>query len=171
MLRKPGISLIIKDIYIPKPTPESEATRKPETAVILNPNSNTVADTPPGATNPSSFPMVQPLRAALHFDSPEGFGEWKVMFPSSAHRDLRDAHRRNPKLFDIVVKKVKCVHIPVNFNTRLLTHSRELSKGHFSDDNQKKLNKAPSGIPIFEAKMTSDTRLVVGQHMSLLVSY
>ena len=72
MLRKPEISLIIKDIYIPKPTPESEATRKPETAVILNPNSNTVADTPPGATNPSSFPMVQPLRAALHFDSPEG---------------------------------------------------------------------------------------------------
>ena len=38
---------------------------------------------------------------------------------------------------------------------------RELSKGHFSDDNQKRLGGTDAGIPIFEAKMTRDTRLVV----------
>jgi hypothetical protein len=39
---------------------------------------------------------------------------------------------------------------------------RELSNGHFSDDNQKRLNGTDSSIPIYEAKMTRDSRLVVG---------
>lgn len=39
--------------------------------------------------------------------------------------------------------------------------ARELSKGHFSDDNQKRLTGSDNEIPIFEAKMTSDSRLVV----------
>jgi hypothetical protein len=38
---------------------------------------------------------------------------------------------------------------------------RELSCGHFSADNQKRLNKPDVDFPIFEAKMTRDTRLVV----------
>ena len=41
-------------------------------------------------------------------------------------------------------------------------HDRDLSKGHFSEDNQKWLN-GPSStdVPIFEAKMSRDLRLVV----------
>lgn len=39
--------------------------------------------------------------------------------------------------------------------------TRELSNGHFSDDNQKRLNGVCVGIPIYEAKMTRDKRLVV----------
>ena len=39
--------------------------------------------------------------------------------------------------------------------------NRELSKGHFSDDNQKRLTGSDKDIPIYEAKMTRDTRLVV----------
>lgn len=39
---------------------------------------------------------------------------------------------------------------------------RELSNGHFSDDNQKRLNGTDTSIPIYEAKMTRDSRLVVG---------
>lgn len=38
-----------------------------------------------------------------------------------------------------------------------------MSNGHFSDDNQKKLTGKDVGVPIFEAKMTRDTRLVVGR--------
>ncbi|KAK7678071.1 hypothetical protein QCA50_019012 [Cerrena zonata] len=138
-LRNPELFNVIKSAYIPA------ALLEPE------PHSETPLGNEPGTTDelyntpmtPSAFPMVQPLRAALHFDSPEGFGEWRVMIPSSAHRDLRDAKRRNPKLFKIIVKKIM-----------------ELSNGHFSDDNQKKLNNTSVGVPIFEAKMTSDTRLV-----------
>jgi hypothetical protein len=38
---------------------------------------------------------------------------------------------------------------------------RELSKGHFSADNHKRLNGCSTDVPIFEAKMTRDLRLVV----------
>ena len=37
----------------------------------------------------------------------------------------------------------------------------ELSNGHFSDDNQKVLTGTETEIPIYEAKMTRDSRLVV----------
>ena len=40
---------------------------------------------------------------------------------------------------------------------------RELSNGHFSEDNQKRLNGINTEIPIYEAKMTRDSRLVVGR--------
>lgn len=43
---------------------------------------------------------------------------------------------------------------------QLIFH-RELSKGHFSDDNQKRLNGTNTEIPIYEAKMTRDSRLIV----------
>ena len=39
--------------------------------------------------------------------------------------------------------------------------SRDLSHGHFSEDNQKRLVGSNLDVPVFEAKMTGDTRLVV----------
>ena len=41
-------------------------------------------------------------------------------------------------------------------------HGREISNGHFSEDNQKWLN-GPSStdVPVYEAKMSRDLRLVV----------
>lgn len=42
----------------------------------------------------------------------------------------------------------------------MLICSRELSWGFFSDDNQKKLTGPRTEIPVFEAKMEGDTRLV-----------
>ena len=41
------------------------------------------------------------------------------------------------------------------------TSHRELSNGHFSDDNQKRLTGTSIPVPIYEAKMTRDSRLVV----------
>ena len=41
-------------------------------------------------------------------------------------------------------------------------HDREISNGHFSKDNQKRINRPSStDVPVFEAKMTRDLRLVV----------
>lgn len=44
---------------------------------------------------------------------------------------------------------------------RIQTHFRQLSNGHFSRDNQKPLTEINGALPIFEAKMTGNTRLVV----------
>jgi hypothetical protein len=93
---------------------------------------------------PSAYPMVQPMKAALYFDSAEGFGEWRILMSTKAEKSLREARRHDANVFKIIIKKIK-----------------ELSNGHFSDDNQKRLTGPSTEIPVFEAKMTRDTRLVV----------
>ena len=47
------------------------------------------------------------MKAALHFDSVQGFGEWRILISTRADRDLRQARRKNPSLFKIIVKKIK----------------------------------------------------------------
>ncbi|KAJ7576870.1 hypothetical protein C8J56DRAFT_1171170 [Mycena floridula] len=91
----------------------------------------------------SAFPRVQPMKSALYFDSVSGFGEWSISITTNAHNQLRATCRRDKKIFDIIRKKIK-----------------ELSNGHFSDDNQKKLVGTRLDVPIYEAKMTSDLRLI-----------
>ena len=121
---------------------------------------------------PVAYPLVQPMKAALYFDSAEGFGEWRILISTRADQNLRQARRRDAKLFQIFVKKIKCVPLLSSgyrcssqwgFAWRVLTGrvGRELSNGHFSDDNQKRLTGLDVEIPIYEAKMTGDTRLVV----------
>ncbi|KAJ7237490.1 hypothetical protein B0H12DRAFT_1238227 [Mycena haematopus] len=80
---------------------------------------------------------------ALYCDSATGLGEWAINISPRAERDLRDYNRRDRKIFGIILKKIK-----------------ELSNGHFSPDNQKRLNGNPVDVPIYEAKMTGDLRLV-----------
>ncbi|KAI6094146.1 hypothetical protein F5141DRAFT_1070431, partial [Pisolithus sp. B1] len=82
-------------------------------------------------TRPSAYPTVQPMKAAL------------ILIGTNATKKLREFRRNDAKKFKIVVKKIK-----------------ELSNGQFSDDNQKRLDGARSGVPVFEAKMQRDLRLV-----------
>jgi hypothetical protein len=88
------------------------------------------------------YPTVTPEKAKHFFDSPDGFGEWFLFISTTALKHLREMRRADQNMFGIVEKKIK-----------------ELSNGFFSDSNQKRLG-GGDDIPIFEAKMTSDTRLV-----------
>ncbi|KAG0703072.1 hypothetical protein DFH29DRAFT_804090 [Suillus ampliporus] len=83
------------------------------------------------------------MKAALYFENADGFGEWRILISTEAYRNLREHRRADEKIFKIIVKKIK-----------------HLSHGHFSSDNHKRLNGPDAGIPIFEAKMTKDLRLV-----------
>ncbi|TFY54263.1 hypothetical protein EVJ58_g8968 [Rhodofomes roseus] len=89
-----------------------------------------------------AYPFVQPIKAALYFDSAEGFGDWRILISTAANTDLRKMRKKSSALFKITLKKIK-----------------ELSLGHFSPDNQKALTEN-GAIPIYEAKMTGDSRLV-----------
>ncbi|KAG2064506.1 hypothetical protein BDR04DRAFT_1162468 [Suillus decipiens] len=93
----------------------------------------------------NAYPMVQPMKAVLYFDNADGFGEWQILTSTEAYKNLRKFRRADEKIFKIIVKKIK-----------------QLSKGHFSDDNNKQLNGPDAGIriPIYEAKITRDLRLV-----------
>lgn len=92
---------------------------------------------------PAAYPQVQPMKAALYFDSVEGFGQWRILISGRADRNLREMRKKDINLFRITLKKIK-----------------ELSNGHFSDDNHKRLTGTNTSVPIYEAKMTRDSRLV-----------
>lgn len=57
----------------------------------------------------SAHPLIQPMRAAFYFASADGFGDWHILISTRADRNLREAKRRNKKLFDIILKKIKYV--------------------------------------------------------------
>ncbi|KAF9230068.1 hypothetical protein BU15DRAFT_84088, partial [Melanogaster broomeanus] len=87
---------------------------------------------------------VQPIKAALYFDNADGFGNWRILIGTDATKELRRLTKSDRKKAGIVVKKIK-----------------QLSNGHFSEDNQKRLNRFGWGVPVYEAKMQRDLRLVI----------
>ncbi|CAL1697343.1 unnamed protein product [Somion occarium] len=140
VLRKTELVEIFKSAYLPQNTITIEAS-----AEVAHDDGNVSFQSSEHEEEnvPSAYPMVQPMKAALYFDSVDGFGEWRILISTRADRNLREAKRSDQNLFRIIIKKIK-----------------ELSCGHFSDDNQKRLTGSDIDIPIYEAKMTRDTRLV-----------
>ncbi|KAF9064527.1 hypothetical protein BDP27DRAFT_1425729 [Rhodocollybia butyracea] len=86
---------------------------------------------------PVAYPKIQPMKSALHFDSINGFGEWGIFISAKADSELRSRCKKDRTSFDIIVKKI-----------------------NGSSDNQKRLGGPSSQVPIFEAKMTADLRLI-----------
>ncbi|KAI0369977.1 hypothetical protein BV20DRAFT_330785 [Pilatotrama ljubarskyi] len=83
------------------------------------------------------------LKATLYLDGIEQYGEWPIYTSTRAQRDLRKARNEDGRKFKIILKKIQ-----------------ELSRGHFSNDNHKMLTGPNLGIPVYEAKMSRDLRLV-----------
>ncbi|KAL1686635.1 P-loop containing nucleoside triphosphate hydrolase protein, partial [Schizophyllum commune] len=79
----------------------------------------------------------------LDFDLPAELGDWHVYLSSHAYRDIRKTHREDKSRYNIIVAKIQ-----------------QLSNGHFSNDNQKRLTQTGARVPIYEAKLTRDSRLV-----------
>ncbi|KIJ60092.1 hypothetical protein HYDPIDRAFT_32519 [Hydnomerulius pinastri MD-312] len=134
LLRDPVIAKPLKDAYTPKVDDQVARTSQ---------NNVSNANTDVSEVQPSAYPMVQPMKAALYFDNAEGFGEWRILISTDATKKLRELTKNDRKKCVIVAKKI-----------------RQLSRGHFSEDNQKRLNGPDSGVPIFEAKMQRDLRLI-----------
>ncbi|RDX51441.1 hypothetical protein OH76DRAFT_1481370 [Lentinus brumalis] len=72
-----------------------------------------------------------------------GLGPWRILFSSRAARDLRKVRKDDKRRCKIVMRKIK-----------------DLSDGYFTPDNYKMLSGGDIDIPIYEAKMTGDSRLV-----------
>lgn len=49
----------------------------------------------------------QSWAVSFQFDAAEGFGDWQLWLLSRAQRDLRINRKKNPKLFDIILLKMK----------------------------------------------------------------
>ena len=73
-------------------------------------SSSNLAGIPADECSPDAnenVPFVSPIRASFSFDAVEGFGEWQLWLLSRAQKDLRFARKKNPKLFDIIMKKMR----------------------------------------------------------------
>ncbi|KAF8336960.1 uncharacterized protein EI90DRAFT_3013934 [Cantharellus anzutake] len=88
------------------------------------------------------FPMIAPEKARHAFQWPSGFGDWPIHVSAAAIKHLRQ-FRRGDGTFRATQEKIA-----------------QLSQGLFSESNQKRLEGAPTDVPIFEAKVTGDLRLV-----------
>lgn len=58
---------------------------------------------------PAAYPLVQPMKAALYFDTVEGFGDWRIYISTRADGNLRETRKKDPTLFKIIIKKIKYV--------------------------------------------------------------
>jgi hypothetical protein len=56
---------------------------------------------------PAAYPQVQPMKAALYFDSVNGFGQWRILISGNAYGDLRGMRKKDFNLFRITLKKIK----------------------------------------------------------------
>ncbi|KAI6140538.1 hypothetical protein BKA82DRAFT_4212657 [Pisolithus tinctorius] len=113
-LSSPELAMPLKNAYVQHLSDHSTSERlrtvvKPSTSVAVE-------------TQPSAYPTVQPMKAALYFDNADGFGEWRVLIGTDVTKKLTEFRENDRQKFKIVVKKIK-----------------ELSHGRFSDDNQKRL--------------------------------
>ncbi|KAJ7139395.1 hypothetical protein C8R44DRAFT_867547 [Mycena epipterygia] len=93
---------------------------------------------------PTTYPTFQPIKfSTLYRKRATGFGLWDINIAPRAERDLREYNRRDRKIFFIIVKKM-----------------RNLSNGDFSADNQQQISGGNVEVPIYEAKVTEELRLV-----------
>lgn len=83
------------------------------------------------------------MRVALYLHKADGFGEWRILLGTRGAKKLREFRKRDIKKFKTVYKKIK-----------------ELSNGQFLGDNQNRLDGTRLGVPIFEAYIERDLRLV-----------
>jgi hypothetical protein len=129
-----------------------------QNVLSINIPTNSVSNSAEG--NASTLYPINPITAIQYFDEGvEGFGHWKVLLSMKCERHLRKFRRADAKRFAIIEKKIKYI-LYLYFTVRGSLLRRELSHGFFSEDNQKRLTGPKTDIPIFEAKMEGDTRLV-----------
>ncbi len=105
-LQKPEFSTAVRKAYLGGPQTEVEhmgdhaAATKADVDIPL-------ADAIGSA--PAAFPLIQPMKAALYFESVEGFGEWRILISTRADRNIREAKKKDSKLFGIIIKKIRWV--------------------------------------------------------------
>ncbi|KAI1785417.1 hypothetical protein LXA43DRAFT_899902 [Ganoderma leucocontextum] len=120
----------------------SQATRDQVVAVDLNPNTRGSEAEPEADDTGTAYDLSTP-KAAFYVENVKGFGEWKINVTDNANTEFRKLRKRSPETLRLVLKKVK-----------------DLSRGHFSSDNQILISDPENAVPIFKANVAGDTRLV-----------
>lgn len=140
-------------------------------AIVVPPNEileavAEVSSTPIGGEDGASSTrsLIEDLQADLHNEAIRAFGIWRVFVSSRAENDLRVTSRRDFQRFKIIMRKIRRVYhnrVTGDADCNLVSNHRELSSGHFSAENHIMLMGVENGIPVYEAKLVGNSRLVV----------
>lgn len=106
VLRSAEVAGLIRDAYTAAPFTaggDDDDTSDPGTEVANNiPEPHRDADT---ATSPAQWdPTMVP---DLHFNSAQGFGDWRIILAARAGKDLAVAYKRSPTTLRAIVKKLR----------------------------------------------------------------
>ncbi|KDN37507.1 hypothetical protein RSAG8_10106, partial [Rhizoctonia solani AG-8 WAC10335] len=100
-----------------------------------------------------SLENVRTLASTEYFDDWAGHGAWPIVISNRAVGDLRQLRRRDGHVFRMCRSTIVWLLSPTPI-------TRELSQGFFSNDNQKRLEGLKAEVPIYEAKVSRDLRIV-----------
>ncbi|KAF8686413.1 UvrD-like helicase C-terminal domain [Rhizoctonia solani] len=114
-----------------------------QSMVAIVADESTEGSDPLPVANPGVFPHIRPLAAAKYFDEGSALGAWSIIISGRAVNDLRQMRKGDSHVFGMVEKKIT-----------------ELSQGFFSESNQKRLVGLDTEVPIYEAKVSRDIRIV-----------
>ncbi|THH16783.1 hypothetical protein EW146_g3905 [Bondarzewia mesenterica] len=137
IFRRPDLQVMFKKMYLDTATAAAKDAHEVETPT--SPYSSMEEASPV-----TPFIYASPsLKAALYFESADEFGDWRIFLSGRAEKDLRRLRKGDASVFEIVWNKLK-----------------ELSNAQFSGTNQKKITGSQVPIPIFEARLPGDSRIV-----------
>ena len=60
----------------------------------------------------TTLQTCEPLTADLFFESADGFGDWRIIIGQKCNKDLRDARKKNPVMYEIIVRKLRYLSRP-----------------------------------------------------------
>lgn len=101
------------------------------------------SDEDSGDVLPPTYTPTPHLEATLAASDIDRFGELTILMASSATKDLLQLRRHDTKMTECVLKRF-----------------RQLSRGNFSGNNLRSLHRPSHGIPIYQAEVLSNLRLV-----------
>ncbi|TFY57333.1 hypothetical protein EVG20_g8592 [Dentipellis fragilis] len=134
-LRQPKLAGIFKHAYIPEVVAEEGLDSFDQDAIAaLSPTYEMKTN----ASLPSTF-----LQPHLYSEVAKGFGPWRIYLSGRAIHDLTELQKSDGKSFRIALNKLK-----------------DLSHGHFSKTNQKRLTNDNVPVDIFEARLPGAPRIV-----------
>ncbi|KAG9101942.1 hypothetical protein FS749_001473 [Ceratobasidium sp. UAMH 11750] len=140
---RPELAIHAKALFFKETVQYAQDNILNSSTVLPTSESNNTNISTTSAPDPGAFPHIRPLGAAKYFDNASELGAWPVVVSGRAVAHLRQIQKGDNHVFRMVRKKIT-----------------ELSQGFFSDDNQKRLLGLETEVPIYEAKVSRDLRIV-----------
>jgi hypothetical protein len=106
LLRADMLEIIRRAYIVPADTREDEDRESVEQTEESSDNIIPTSD-PARSETQEAFPMAQPMKAAIYFDSAKGMGAWRILISTRMIKNLRETRRRDAQTLKVLLKKIR----------------------------------------------------------------